>query len=525
MSRTVEPISDLVARLTSAQAEAVTSEHQRLAVYAGAGAGKTRVLTLRIARMVDNGVDPTHILAITFSKKAAQEMRRRLWGLGVEGIRTGTFHRTALELVEISRQERGLRPAVLITDRRRMLERLIDDDVARSSISSAFVDTEITWSKSQGLTPEHYVEAARAAGRRTSQSPHQLQSIWARYESTKLKQGGLDFDDLIIDAVDALRDPAFAEAIHWRSRHLLVDEFQDVNAMQFALIERLLAPSSSLFCVGDPNQSIYGFNGADPTLLDSLEQRMPGTRVIVLDSNHRSTPEIVSSAASVLSHQRRTDVRSTQNPGAIPELKGLATDTDEADFIARRIRELRTPGRRWRSFAVLARTNAQLRLIARRLEAAQIPTQLLAPDLGRASDVTNPADQRAAALPADDRDAVALGTFHRAKGLEWPTVFVIGVSEGLIPYRRAASGAALDEERRLLYVAMTRAEQELIVSWSAKGDHDAPAAATRNRSQFLGAFETALDALAAEQRPSPSALGAQRASQLREALSRQLETD
>ena len=518
MARGEQTIDDLVAQLTPAQAEAVMADDRSLAVYAGAGAGTTRVLTLRVARLVDDGIDPTHVLAITFSRKAAQELRRRLWGFGVEGIRTGTFHRTARELVEVYRAQQGQRPLVLISDRRRMLEQIIStDNNSRTASNPAFVDTEITWAKAQGLTPESYVDAAKIAKRRTSQSPFHLQHLWSLYEAEKGRQGGLDFDDLINEAVRALDDPTFAEAIHWRSRHLLVDEFQDVNPMQFAMITRLLGRDSTFFCVGDPNQSIYGFNGADPDLLRSLELRLPGTQTVVLDANHRSSPEIVSCAASVLSHQHRTDVRSTQHPGEIPELTGLESDDAEASFIARRLRLLHTPGRRWQSFAVLARTNAQLPVISRALEAAQIPHQFLAPDLSRTSDVNNPVDrERPGSLPDADGDAVVLGTFHRAKGLEWSTVFVLGVSEGLVPYRSAKTALALDEERRLLYVALTRAEQQLVVTWATApsgGDQTRP---PRERSRFLEPFERTINMLKASDRPAASSL--ERIAQIRASL-------
>jgi DNA helicase-2/ATP-dependent DNA helicase PcrA len=526
MRRAEQNIDELVASLTSAQAEAVMAEDQHLAVHAGAGAGKTRVLTLRVARMVDDGIDPMRILAITFSRKAAQVLRRRLWDLGVEGIRTGTFHRTALDLVCARRAERGLASPVLISDRRRILDEFLDEPgPRRARASSAFLDTEITWAKSQGLDPEDYVAAADAARRRSSPSPYLVQELWTRYEQRKGQRAAMDFDDLILEAVSALEDPGFSAAIHWRSRHLLVDEFQDVNPMQFAMIQRLMAADSTFFCVGDPNQSIYGFNGADPGLLRSLDRWLPGTRVITLDTNHRSSPEIVSSAASILSHQHRREIHATQNRGSIPELEGLETDTDEAEFVAGRLRSLHTPGRRWRSFAVLARTNAQLSAIARACEVAGIPTQLLAPDLSRASDVQAPADNERTAPSGQDDDAVALGTFHRAKGLEWHTVFVIGASEGLIPYRSATTPAALEEERRLLYVAMTRAEQELVVTWAAKRSDEAPGAASRRRSTFLEPFVAALEAMEATERPASPRFAAQRAGQLREQLARRLKED
>jgi DNA helicase-2/ATP-dependent DNA helicase PcrA len=523
MARVTPTYDDLLTRLTPAQRQAVISPSPRLAVYAGAGAGKTRVLTLRIARMVDDGVDPTQILAITFSRKAAQELRRRLWELSIEGIRTGTFHRTALDLVEVYRAEHHQPPVSLITDRRSVLQRLIESDTeGRRTLNAAFVDTEITWAKSRGLTPDEYPNAAKSARRRTSQSPYQLQHLWLRYEESARSRNALDFDDLISEAIRALSDPTFAAAIHWRSRHLLVDEFQDVNPMQYLFIEKLLSPTATFFCVGDPNQSIYGFNGADPSLLSTLDQRMADTEILALDANHRSTPEIVSSAAAVLDQHHRRETTATQNSGAIPILRGLEDDLAEAQFVASTFRSLRTPGRHWRSFAVLARTNAQLRVITDVFTAAGIPTELLAPETTPASDVKKPLDQvRPGAPTVGEDDAVKLGTFHRAKGLEWPTVAIIGASEGLVPYRSAATPAQLDEERRLLYVALTRAELELVVTWSRHVDA-ADGKTPRRQSPFLSGFDTAIRMMGQSNHDASGVSGAQKARSLRESLQERL---
>ncbi len=507
---------DPLARLTSAQRDAVTSPDPRLAVFAGAGAGKTRVLTLRVARMVDEGVDPSHILVVTFSRKAAQELRSRLWRLDIEGVRAGTFHRTALELLEVYRAEQGLGPPTIVADRRRMIERVMARSPSSQLTSQgAAVETEISWAKARGLTPSTYESAASQERRRPQPSALVVAEQWAAYEEAKRRQGVLDFDDLIADAVAALGDTRFATAMHWRTRHLFVDEFQDVNPMQFMLIERLMTPSTTLFGVGDPNQSIYGFNGADPTLLRRLDQRIEGTRTILLDANHRSTPEIVASASAVLPARDQRPITATQAPGEIPEIAGFDDDAAEAAFVANRARSIHGPHSKWRSFAVLARTNAQLSAITEAFAAQGIPVAPLAPDLRPASDLMAPLpQQRRAPNTAPTSDAVALGTFHRAKGLEFPHVFVIGVSDGLVPHGAATSDAALDEERRLLYVALTRAEQTLHVTWSAHRGND-QAGRTRRRSPFLDPFERVLDEMRAHRRPTPSATGAARVAALK----------
>lgn len=518
MPDTPQVDEDLLARLTQSQRDAVTAPDHRLAVLAGAGAGKTRVLTLRVARMVDEGIDPRTILVVTFSRKAAQELRDRLWRLGVEGVRAGTFHRNALDLLETRRAQDGLGPPALLTDRRRALSRLLEDMSSIPSSAASGIDTEISWAKGRGIRPEDYEQGVMTARRRPSLAPHHVADVFARYEQGKRRSSMLDFDDLIIEAVAALKDERFAAAIQWRTRHVLVDEFQDISPLQFDLVRSLLATETTLFLVGDPNQSIYGFNGADPHLLTNIERHYPTLRVISLQDNHRSTPEIVEAAAAVLppSDQRRT--AATQASGNPPMVVGLADDAAEAAFVARRIHDLHGPGSRWRSFAVLARTNAQLDVVSNVLEQAGIPTARLAPELAAASDLsTNPLSRPGGTTLAPD--AVALGTFHRSKGLEWPYVFVIGCSDGFVPHAAAATGAQADEERRLLYVALTRAEQELTVTWAARRDgEERSRAPARQRSPFLEPLCRELDRMTHGVRPAPRALGAQRAAELRAQL-------
>ncbi len=515
---------DPYARLTPRQHEAVFAPESRLAVYAGAGAGKTRVLTLRALRLIDDGADPSHLLVVTFSRKAAQELRRRLWSLGVEGVRAGTFHATALELLEVSRAEQGLAPAKLITDRRRALERVAASMNGAPSINVGSIDTEITWAKARQLSPEEYLRLATSSRRRVRGGVELAASIYERYEAVKRRQSLFDFDDLIMAATEALHEPAFAEAIHWRSRHVMIDEFQDVSPSQFSLVEALLTPATSLFVVGDPNQSVYGFNGADPSLLRTIEARIDGTRVIELDTNHRSTPEIVSAAVMVLPPVDRRPTSATSQGGAAPTVVMLRDDEAEAQYVVRALEALKGPGGRWRSIAILARTNAQLDRLARALDARDIPSEHLAGDFGRVSDPRSspaPGSRR----PEGDRrqDAVALATFHRAKGLEWPSVFVIGASEGFVPHVGATDEDALDEERRLLYVALTRAERNLTVTWAERREADEPSAAPRRqRSRFLADFTEHLDERQASSVPISSRRATSRVSAIRAQLEERL---
>ena len=207
--------------------------------------------------------------------------------------------------------------------------------------------------------------------------------------------------------------------------------------------------------VGDPNQSVYGFNGADPTLLDRLPEILRGTEVIRLDENHRCTPQVVAVATAVLREGAATgsaaDVappRTTRVDGPVPTVVSHATDDDEAAWAAKRAKLSRTPGRRWSSIAVLTRTNAQLAKVQAAMDAARVPSMIAGADLGPASDLRAESGARrdrdettgGTGGPGDDR--VVLTTFHRAKGLQWPTVMVLGLGEGLMPIASAQTSSA-----------------------------------------------------------------------------------
>ena len=285
-------------RLTLNQREAIESDEPLLCVVAGAGAGKTRVLTLRVARRVREGsIEPDRTLVTTFSRKAAEELRTRLYSLGVSGVKAGTFHRTALGLLREHRELRGRPAPQLLPDRRRLLAEVTTGDPRRTRA----LDGEIGWAKARLVSPEHYEAEARRHRRRSGMSAEQVADAYTRYESERSRRRLLDFDDLIVACADALAgDSEFADSIRWRTRHLFVDEMQDVNPAQFRLLTAMLADEPDLFVVGDPNQSVYGFNGADPTLLDRLPDILRGTKVIRLDENHRCTPQVVAVATAVL---------------------------------------------------------------------------------------------------------------------------------------------------------------------------------------------------------------------------------
>jgi DNA helicase II / ATP-dependent DNA helicase PcrA len=521
------------ARLTVTQREAIESDEPLLCVVAGAGAGKTRVLTLRVARRVrDGSIEPDRTLVTTFSRKAAEELRARLYSLGVSGVKAGTFHRTALGLLREHRELRGRPLPLLLPDRRRLLAELTTGDARRTRA----LDGEIGWAKARLVPPERYEAEARRHRRRSGMSAQQVADAFARYEAERSRRRLLDFDDLIVSCADALAgDSEFAGSIRWRTRHLFVDEMQDVNPAQFRLLTAMLADEPDLFVVGDPNQSVYGFNGADPTLLDRLPDLLRGTTVIRLDENHRCTPQVVAVATAVLREGGAFGVggqvvppRTTRVDGPVPTVVSHATDADEAVWAAARAKLSRTPGRPWSSIAVLARTNAQLARVQEAMDRARVPSLIAGADLGPASDLRGDTTQRNVDAddearreePAVDRDRVVLTTFHRAKGLQWPTVIVLGLGAGLMPIASAQTPAAIEEERRLLYVALTRSEEELWCSWFDRSGDDAGSDGrqTRGPSPWLAAIERTIAELEKEAAPTAADEVARHVAELRRRL-------
>jgi DNA helicase II / ATP-dependent DNA helicase PcrA len=520
-------------RLTVTQREAIESDKPLLCVVAGAGAGKTRVLTLRVARRVREGsIEPDRTLVTTFSRKAADELRTRLYSLGVSGVKAGTFHRTALGLLREHRELRGRPLPQLLPDRRRLLAEVTTGDARRTRA----LDGEIGWAKARLVSPEQYEAEARRHRRRSGMSAEQVADAFSRYEAERTRRRLLDFDDLIVSCADALAgDSEFADSIRWRTRHLFVDEMQDVNPAQFRLLTAMLADEPDLFVVGDPNQSVYGFNGADPTLLDRLPDILPGTTVIRLDENHRCTPQVVAVATAVLREGGGFGAsgevvlpRTTRVDGPVPKVVSHATDADEAAWVADRAKMSRTPGRQWSSIAVLTRTNAQLALVQAALDKARVPNQIAGADLGPASDLRGDGERRGPGADEEshrdeapsDRDRVVLTTFHRAKGLQWPTVLVLGLSAGLMPLASAQTPSAVDEERRLLYVALTRSEEELWCSWFERSGNDTGSGAgpSRGPSPWLEAIERTIIDLEKDAAPTKATEVASRVAELRRRL-------
>lgn len=450
--------------LTGSQRAAVDAESRVLCIVAGAGSGKTRVLTLRAARRIQDGTaEADHTLICTFTRKAARELRHRLRSYGVTvsvparpgtppspGVRAGTLHQLALTLLRRSAIDAGRPVPAVVDGRYRMLSAITGDPALASAI-----DVEVGWAKANCLTPTSYGDAAELAGRPAVLSVDQVVEVFEAYQAALQRKNTLDLDDVLLRSADLIHDDAeFAERVRWRYRHLSVDEFQDVNPAQFRLILALLGTEQDLCAVGDPNQAIYGWNGADPRLLDELHLHVPGLEVVRLDENHRSTPQIVAAASAALGPSLASLPRSTAPAGAMPVVTAYEDDLAEAEGVVALLSRRSAEGLAWSDQAVLARTNDQLIVVRSELARAGIPCR------------TAPGPQGGGTGDSTEADAVTLATFHRSKGLEWSSVAVVGIEDGYVPIIYAESDDARDEERRLLYVALTRASRELHCSWA-----------------------------------------------------------
>lgn len=507
-------VDRLLAGLDAHQRHAVESDAHPLAIVATAGSGKTMVLTRRIAFRIESGqADPQHVVALTFTREAAAELRRRLRRLDIEdSIEAGTFHSIALRLLRDRAMTRNESMPVIAPDRLRLVRECLKE--LRIEIEPYTAMVEIDWARARRIPPAEYERAARAARRRSALPPRRFADLATAYERIKRTRGVVDFDDLLEHNLRAIEsDKAFRALVHWRFRHFFVDEAQDLNPLQHALLEAWRGGRPDICLVGDPRQAIYGWNGSDHTTLTEVERAYPGVTVISLVTNYRCSPQVVSAGAAALGASGQHDDTSSNRPdGPALKIESYPSVEAEARAVALSVRAaLDTYGPS--SIAVLARTNDQLEAIDQALAAVGIATQRA---VGRSplertlAEVYRLGNREALALWADaqfaDQDplrrrvaeevdrflasqegggfrnwvaardpfddleddsgdgAVSLLTFHGAKGREWPVVIVAGAEDGLIPHSSALSPAQRAEEARLLYVAITRAVDRLIIT-------------------------------------------------------------
>ncbi|MFH8978508.1 ATP-dependent DNA helicase UvrD2 [Streptomyces sp. NPDC017890] len=555
------------------QREVATALRGPVCVLAGAGTGKTRAITHRIAYGVRAGIlQPSSVLAVTFTNRAAGEMRGRLRQLGAAGVQARTFHSAAL------RQLQYFWPKAIGGSLPRLVDRkiqLVADAAAACRIrldrgELRDVTAEIEWSKVTQTVPADYALAAAKAGREVPRDPAEIAQLYSAYEDLKRGRGVIDFEDVLLLTVAVLQDRHdVAEQVRAQYQHFVVDEYQDVSPLQQRLLELWLGDRDDLCVVGDASQTIYSFTGATPDHLLDFRSRHPGATVVKLVRDYRSTPQVVHLANGLLVQARgraadhRLELVSQRPAGPEPVYAEYTDEPAEAEGAARRIRELIDSGVPPAEIAVLFRTNSQSETYEQALADAGVPYQLrgaerffdrpevrkagsslraaarfggndsllddavdlpsqvravlsgegwspqppagsgavrerweslaalvnLAQDFAAAragatlSDLVTELDERAGAQHAPTVQGVTLASLHSAKGLEWDVVFLVGVTEGMMPIAYAKTDEQVEEERRLLYVGVTRARERLHLSWAlARSPGGRP---SRRPSRFL----------------------------------------
>jgi DNA helicase-2/ATP-dependent DNA helicase PcrA len=538
--------------LNPEQRRAVEAVRGPVCILAGAGSGKTTTITRRIANQVATGAFPAEqILAVTFTDKAAREMRERLEALDVPGVRARTFHSAALAQL---RWFRGEAPGRILASKALLL-RQIGNTLPKpyKFRPAADLATEIEWAKNRRLTPETYRRSL--AGHEPPIPADLMGRVFREYERRKRASGALDFEDLLGLAVAMLEDePEALEQVRARYRAFTVDEYQDVNGLQQALLELWLGERDDLCAVGDDYQSIYAFTGASPAHLLALPRRYAYATVVRLEANYRSTPQVLALANRLVPQLGGAEkqLRETRPGGPEPELRAFADAESEAEFVVARVRELHAEGTPLEEMAVLIRLNARSADFEEAFGDAEIPFQgaaLLTRDAARQ---LLKALARAGAAPAAEevrrlalehgwldpppeglgereltrqndlarlvrlaaefdggkgtvadwiawlrerfdhgaQGGVHLLTLHRAKGLEWDAVFIPRLEERELPCKQSLGDeTAISEERRLLYVGITRAREHLALTW------------TRRPSRFVAELGVAARVARPERRP------------------------
>lgn len=484
----------LLEQLDPSQREVALHQQGALCVLAGAGTGKTRAITYRIAYGVRTGaVAAENILALSFTQKAAGEMRERLAGLGVPGVETRTFHSAALAQArffwpqvvggKILRVMSGKASLVTAAASRLGL------DLSRAQVRD--VAGEIEWAKVSLLAPEEYAAAARAVGRVDVAGlyPERIADLAEAYEDAKVEAQALDFEDILLVCAGMLDEREdVVRAVRARYQYFVVDEYQDVSPLQNYLLLRWLGHRRDLAVVGDAAQTIYSFAGATPSFLTEFTRGYPESKVVKLTRDYRSTPQVVQLANQVLADAKGADgkplggtVRLVSQRDDGPEISWFIAEDDqtEAREVAQRAWHLMNQGMKPSEIAVLFRTNSQAGLFGVELTRLGLPYVVK-------DQVYGGFEADGASKESVLREAVTLASLHSAKGLEWEAVFLVGASEGLLPISLSTTPAQIEEERRLTYVGITRARTLLTISFAKSKRADA--AGERKACRFLAPF-------------------------------------
>jgi DNA helicase-2/ATP-dependent DNA helicase PcrA len=515
-------------------------------VIAGAGTGKTRAITHRIAYAAAIGtMDPHKVLALTFTARAAGEMRTRLRSLGVPAVAARTIHAAALkQLTFFWPQVFGGRTPDLLTTKSGFLTEAIKRAQLQGELSISSRDllrdiaTEIEWAKVSQVAPSDYLSESLKRTVKPRINPEQLAKVYTAYESVKHQERAIDFEDVLLLTTAMIeQEREVRERVQDQYRFFTVDEYQDISPLQQRLINAWLGSRQELCVVGDPAQTIYSFAGATPVFLNSFTQRFPEAEVVRLTTGYRSTPEIIFTANSILRKGAMgSELVAINDHGSKPTITAYNDEVGEIAGIVRDIKQLISEGTPAQEIAVLARTNNQLNGLEKAMNTANLPYQVrnterfferkevrdflkqvrtasviptegvswldelrtlaqpfltggaidgiaallhLARELDSDSGFS-PKNLRAYLREVEDRvqqnnpptmPVTTLATLHAAKGLEWERVFLIGVSDGILPLENNSTTgdqASIDEERRLFYVGITRAKLDLRLSYRGK---------------------------------------------------------
>ncbi|MBG6239399.1 DNA helicase-2/ATP-dependent DNA helicase PcrA [Mycetocola sp. CAN_C7] len=549
--------TDLLAGLDDDQRVAAEALRGPVCVLAGAGTGKTRAITHRIAHGVATGTYAANrVMALTFTNRAAAELRGRLRHLGAGGVAARTFHAAALSQLNYfwPHTVGGIMPA-LIPSKGRMLghaaERLklkLDTATLRD------IAAEIEWRKVSGLSIEQYAAANRPASQNLAVDA--IAAMQQAYEDLKDERKQLDFEDVLLACAGMIQtEPAVAMQVHEQYRFFVVDEYQDVSPLQQQLLELWIGGRNDVCVVGDASQTIYSFAGARSDYLLDFPARHPDATVVRLEQNYRSTPQIVDTANRLM--RGRPGALSLQASRSAdthhqPEISAHPNDMAEARAIAQSVLERIAAGTKPEHIAILYRVNVQSAALETALGDVGVPyllrgskrffdlpevrqaimalrgasvsitgeplfksvsdvlrslgwTQVAPETAGAVRDkweslnaimglvdqappgttfrqFTDELLERQAGQHEPTVSAVTLATLHSAKGLEWDAVYLLGLSEGLVPISYAKTFEQVDEERRLLYVGITRARSQLYLSWAERSSRSPQ---PRERSRFL----------------------------------------
>jgi ATP-dependent DNA helicase UvrD/PcrA len=567
--------------LNPAQREAVETTLGPVCILAGAGTGKTRVISRRVAYAIATGaVHPGHVLVVTFTDKAANEMRERLAALGFPGVQAQTFHAAAFrQLRYFWGRLSDTRPPEVLDSKAPLLgplQRGLPGGYKFTAVKD--LADELEWAKARRLDPATYQATVEAMGRTPPIPGDLFAGLFRRYERAKERAGKIDFEDMLVRMLEGFETREdVAEEFRGQYRWFSVDEYQDTNPLQQALLDAWLGERRDLAVVGDEDQTIYTFTGATSEYLTGFARRFPGARVVRLEDNYRSSPEVLALANRLLAATpgRRPDrgkrLVATRPSGPEPTVAAFENAEREVRAVAAEVGRLARAGVDTDEVAVLVRTNAQIPPFEEALAAAGIRYQVRGELFFRRTEVLRAigvlrsrtaraaggglvdaleaiwferfgfrreeepdgeeARQRHASLVtllgiaerlegsgaggsgAEEETAagvvagmalfleevgrraaqeaegtgggVNLLTYHRAKGLEFDAVLLPALEEGLLPIRQATTPEEVAEERRLLYVGLTRARVHLWLSWAARRAGSSGREQPRKPSRFL----------------------------------------